>query len=135
MGLFLTSYTTGTIHLIVFDVIYNEDNPGTIQVIVSDVTHNEDVRWKPGIHQRFVRAKRVNLDPNFRKRGNFLVVNDIPDSLVEQDQLETFLVDIQVRPKLFNVKWFSQLSGEFVAKPSLQDFELTIFQGDISGAS
>lgn len=44
MGLFLTSYTTGTIHLIVFDVIYNEDNPGTIQVIVSDVTHNEDVR-------------------------------------------------------------------------------------------
>ena len=44
MGLFLTSHTPGTIQLIVFDVIYNEDNPGTIQLIVSDVTHNEDVR-------------------------------------------------------------------------------------------
>ena len=125
MWLFLTSYTKGTIHVIVFDVKYNEDKPGTIQVIVSDVIHNKDIIWL--LQSQLTRNQNLEKGVTSGK--------EIPDSLVEQDQLETFLVDIQVRPKLFNVKWFSQLSGEFVAKPSLQDFELTIFQGDISGAS
>ena len=57
--MFLTSYTKGTIHVIVFDVKYNEDKPRTIHVIVSDVIDNEDVI------ELLQSAKQVNLEPKF----------------------------------------------------------------------
>ena len=42
-----------------FDVNYNEDKPRTIHVIVSDVIDNEDVI------ELLQSAKQVNLEPKF----------------------------------------------------------------------